>query len=357
MDWGRSSRRLVAVTAMAVAALTASTIGAAGASDSQQVLARNLIGPLQIAVSARGVLVGQSFGGTLSVVGQDKSVTNLLQGQALDGVAWQPGGGAYFTYTDFGAADSQNVAQSEIRLLDRAGAVHTIADLRAYEEANNPDAGNVYGLQDLDPDCASQLPRRGPFLPYNGLLDSHPYAIATIGSTAYVADAGGNDILAVEADGSIRTVAVLPPQGLVITADAAAANHLPDCVVGKTFNFEPVPTDVEFGVDGLYVTTLPGGPEGPALGARGSVYKLNRISGRPRLIATGFAGATNLAIRPNGDIFVAELFGNQVSRIVHGHGVPFVSLSKPAAVEYWSGSLYIAARATGPHGKIFKIKV
>jgi hypothetical protein len=342
---------------MALAAMTASTIGAAGASGSQTVLTRNLIGPLQIAVSARGVLVGQSFGGTLSVVGHDGSVSNLLEGQALDGVAWQPGGGALFTYTDFAAADSQNVAQSELRMLDGHGAVHTVADLRAYEEANNPDAHNAYGFRNLDPKCEASLPPNAGLTPYNGLLDSHPYAIATIGSTAYVADAGGNDILAVEADGSIRTVAVLPPQPLVVTADAATASHLPKCVVGKTFNFEPVPTDVEFGVDGVYVTTLPGGPEGPALGARGSVYKINRISGRPRLIATGFAGATNLAIRPNGDMFVAELFGNQVSRVVHGHPVPFVSLSKPAAVEYWSGSLYIAARATGPHGKIVKIKL
>lgn len=37
---------------------------------------------------------------------------------------------------------------------------------------------------------------------------------------------------------------------------------------GAPHNFEPVPIDVEIGDDGmLYVSTLPGGPEGPELGA------------------------------------------------------------------------------------------
>jgi hypothetical protein len=355
MEWRRSSRRLVAVSALAVAGLTASTIGAAGA-VTQKTLAKNLAGPLQLSVSARGVLVGQSFGGAVTVVGPDGSLTNLVEGQAVDAVAWQPGGAALFTSTDPSAADAQGVAQAELRRVDRNGTVHTIADTRAYEEANNPDAGNHYGLQDLDPDCASQLPPGQEILPYTGVLDSHPYAIATVGSTAYIADAAGNDILAVDANGAIRTVAVLPPQPLVVTADQAAANHLPDCIVGKTFNFEPVPTDVEFGPGGLYVSTLPGGPEGPSLGARGSVYKINPVSGRARRIATGFAGATNLAIGPNGAIYVAELFGNQVSRVVNGHGVPVVSIKSPAAVEYWNGDLYISARATThASGKILRI--
>ena len=98
-------------------------------------------------------------------------------------------------------------------------------------------------------------------------------------------------------------VAVLPAQApLVVSAEAAAANQLPDCVVGSTFIAEPVPTDVEIAGDGsLYVSTLPGGPEDPSLGARGSVYKVNPFTGRTTQIATGLAGAMNLAISPQRD--------------------------------------------------------
>lgn len=46
---------------------------------------------------------------------------------------------------------------------------------------------------------------------------------------------------------------------------------LDPCFVGRTYWFEPVPTDIEVGRGGqLYVPSLLGGPEGDELGARGS---------------------------------------------------------------------------------------
>src|SRR4029450_3789544 len=96
----------------------------------------------------------------------------------------------------------------------------------------------------------------------------------------------------------IRTLAVLPSQPLKITEDIAHAQGLPDCVIGVTYRFEAVPTDVEVGRDGyLYVTTLPGGPEDPSLGARGKVYRVNPRNGHIKLVATGFAGGTKPANR------------------------------------------------------------
>jgi hypothetical protein len=144
---------------------------------------------------------------------------------------------------------------------------------------------------------------------------------------------------------------VLPPQPLVVSAEVADANGFPECVVGKTFNFEPVPTDVEFDHGSLYVTTLPGGPEDPSLGARGSVYKVDPSNGRTRQLATGFLGATNLAISSSGQIFVSELFGDQVSRVSHGGPVPVASITGPAALEWYHGLLYVGADAFGD-GKI-----
>ena len=112
------------------------------------------------------------------------------------------------------------------------------------------------------------------------------------------------------------------------------------------FVAEPVPTDVEVGRNGsLYVSTLPGGPEDPSLGARGGVYKVNPWNGKSKQIASGLAGAANLAISPWGTIFVSELFGNQVSMIVHGAPVPIASVPSPSALEWSHGKLYVATNS------------
>lgn len=50
------------------------------------------------------------------------------------------------------------------------------------------------------------------------------------------------------------------------------------CVVGHEYAFEPMPTDVEIGPDGwLYVSSFPGGPEDPSLGARGAIFRINPL--------------------------------------------------------------------------------
>ena len=96
-------------------------------------------------------------------------------------------------------------------------------------------------------------------------MDSHPYGITVSGHTLYVADAGANSVVSVDIEtGRTKTVAVLPPRPFTITAEAAAASHLPACVVGRTYDFEPVPTDVAVGPDGwLYVYVVAGRTGGP----------------------------------------------------------------------------------------------
>jgi hypothetical protein len=143
------------------------------------------------------------------------------------------------------------------------------ADTLAYEKANNPDQHVHYGVRHPSQCVKDAL---GDQASYKGLVDSHAYSVARYKKKWVVADAGGNDLLWVTNRGKIRTLAVLPSQPLKITEDIARAQGLPDCVIGVTYKFEAVPTDVEVGRDGyLYVTTLPGGPEDPSLGARGKV--------------------------------------------------------------------------------------
>ena len=82
-----------------------------------------------------------------------------------------------------------------------------------------------------------------------------------------------------------------------MTKALAGQFGMPGCVVGHKFWFEPVPTDVEVHGGMLYVTTLPGGPEDPSLGARGRVYTVDPDTGDPRRWARA-PGATDLAVSP-----------------------------------------------------------
>lgn len=209
------------------------------------------------------------------------------------------------------------------------------ADTHAFEVANNPDATITYGVQNAS-QCvqdAFQGAGLGP-ASYPGLPDSHSYSVAAYRGGWVVADAGANTLWKVTDAGVVSTLAVLPAQPAVITADVAASLGLPDCAVGVTYGFESVPTDVEVGDDGaLYVTTLPGGPESDALGARGALWRLDPRSGRLTELAGGLAGATNLAIGDRGEIYVAELFAGRISVVRHGRVTPYLSLPGVVAVE------------------------
>src|SRR5665647_2695236 len=136
---------------------------------------------------------------------------------------------------------------------------------------------------------------------YAGEIDSHPYALAVVGNTAYVADAGMNAVLSVDlTTGAIDTLAVLPARPAEITAEAAAALGIPDCG-GLMYGFEGVPTDVEMGPDGwLYVSSLPGGPEDASLGARGAVFRVNPATGQAQVHVEGILSPTGIALDGGG---------------------------------------------------------
>ena len=316
-------------------------------------LADGLVGPLQIDVTKNGdILVAQDFSGVLSSLDKKGNVTDLvsLPGEEIAGVAAGPHGAIYFTHGVAGGT-------TDLLVRDRQGQVTQVADLGAYETANNPDQVNTYGFEGITDECAALLPPELGPASYTGGVDSHPYALAVTKSGLLVADAGGNDILLVDWSGNIHLVAVLPPQPTAVTAEGAAANGLPDCVIGSTYAFEPVPTDVEIGHRGsLLVTTLPGGPEDPSLGARGSVYNVNQRTGSSTQMATGFAGATNLAVAPNGTIYVAELFGGQVSKVVDGAPSPVAIFDSPAAVEWDRGRLLVTTEVFAS-GKVVSVPI
>ena len=184
-----------------------------------------------------------------------------------------------------------------------------------------------------------------------------PTPVAAYKKKFVVADAGANALWLVDRKGNISTIGVLPRHPLRISKAAAESQGAP-CLEGKTYSFEAVPTEV--GKDGwLYVTTLPGGPEDPSLGARGRVYRVNPKTGKSRLIARGFAGATNLALGKRGEIYVTELFGGKISVIKHGKVKEYVALPGALSVETGrKGNLWAGTGITGPNSivKISKKK-
>jgi len=361
----RRSRRAYALAALGAATLAIPATAAAGTHSHHHrgpklspPIATGLAGPLQLAVDRHTIYVSQAFAGLLTKLGPGGSRTDVASnpGGEIAGVDVGRRHEIYFTSSMSDQATDTVTAAALNRL--RGGSSKLVADLLAYEKAHNVDQKNHYGFQTIDASCAAQLPPELGPAQYTGLIDSHPYSVAVSGRHHYVADAAANAIYDVSASGRIRVVRVLPPQPAKITASGAAVNHLPACTVGLTYNFEPVPTDVEVGRGGvLYVTTLPGGVEDASLGARGSVYKITPWNGKARKIATGLLGATNLALGRNGQIFVSEIFANKVSQIVHGGPRTVVDLPAPAGLEYANGKLWVGYDVFGPSGKVASISL
>lgn len=351
----RTSHRLTLAALTSAALVTAGASSALGAPPSPPppatpvVVVDGLVGPLSFDVTTRGDLyVGQSFLGVLTHVTKDGERHDVLTTDSgtIGAVSERAG-----TLTWAERTDEDFVVTSSVLVRRAPDGTTTEVDLLAYEAAENPDAVNTYGIEGLSAECAATIPEPiAPFvLPYEGMVDSNPYATETVGSTTYVADAGANAIFAVSDDGEVSTVAVLPAIPIELTAEGAAAMGLDACVVGLTYWAEPVPTDVEVGPGGmLYVTALPGGAEDDSLGANGAVFRIDPMSGDVEMVAGGFLGATNLAVAPNGTVYVTELFAGRLSAISRSGDVSTVAeLDQPAAVEWAKGRLYVSTQVFG----------
>ena len=331
-------------------------------------LTNKVLAPLQLSVSRQyGVLVGDSGTSRLEQIRKGGALKTLVQGPQpgeISGVDVNRYGDIAYTFSNY------TTRKTGLTIL-RKGHKPVTADLSAFEKKYNPDQVNHYGTTTTNTCAIDFLKTAGVpvsstgSLYYPGVVDSHPYSVAAVHGGWVVGEAAGNDLLFVDTKGHIRVLAVLPPQPHVITAADAAALHAPSCVVGVRYDFEPVPTDVEVGPRGdLYVSTLPGGPEAPGFSPRGSVYRLSANAHHLRRLATGFDGATNLAVTSSGRVLVAELFGGRISTIEHGRPARVLDVPGVASVEFYCHALY--AGVTGPtddqgnptgNGKVIKISV
>ncbi|HEX9228090.1 MAG TPA: ScyD/ScyE family protein [Arthrobacter sp.] len=358
--------RLSLLATAATAAVFISTGTVAGAASDRDtsgtteakapvLLADKLVGPLHVTAGRHGsVTVSESFGGRLTRVDSNgtRHVLYETPDWSVAGNARQDGG-TYFLESK-GAGPNPAALAGHVRIIGEDGKQRTLGDFATLETEENADGETRYGYRDLPDGCAAKLP---PTMPetYEGEIDSHPYAMALTDETIYVADAGANSVVSVDtSSGETKTVAVLPPRPYEITKDVAAANSLPDCVVGSTYDFEAVPTDVAVGRDGwIYVTSLPGGPEDPRMGARGAIFKVDPDGDEVELVADDILTPTGLALADNGDMYVASLFGDGVLRIDPDSGEQTVVLAAvfTADVDLRGHTLYATVNALpGPNG-------
>lgn len=144
-----------------------------------------------------------------------------------------------------------------------------IADVAGYEARVNPDGGAV---------------------------DSNPNSVAALPGGRAVADAGGNSLLWVAANGDISTLAVFPER----MVDAPPFLGLPP---GSQIPMQAVPTSVVQGPDGaFYVGQLTGFPF-PQGGAR--VYRV--VPGdEPEVFAEGFTNIIDIGFADDGTLYVLE---------------------------------------------------
>ena len=199
-----------------------------------------------------------------------------------DGVVWflvgGPGAGAADGRA--GVPDGAAAGMGQLYQVDANGDAQSVADLAAYETANNPDAAQ----------------------PGNAEPDSNANGVVATADGAAVADAGANSLLLVDGAGSISVAAVFPVVMMAMPADPTAS---PDPAASPAMvPMDPTPTSVAVGPDGaFYVGQLTGFPFPPG-GA--SVFRV--VPGEePTVYASGFTNIMDVAFGPDGTLYVLEI--------------------------------------------------
>jgi hypothetical protein len=225
-----------------------------------------------------------------------------------------------------------------------------IADLAAYEAVHNPDHGAGRGARYGDPP-----------------IDSDPYALTPYRAGFAVADAAGNDLLYVDRNGKISTLAVFPTQTVKISPSVARTIGAPAGT--RSLVVQSVPSAVAVGPDGaLYVGELTGIPFQP-----GTARIWRVIPGhKPTIYAAGFTTISDLTFQGK-DLLVLEIAakglldptstGALLRLQPDGERTLIASegLTAPTGVAVMRGAIYISnnglfpGSGTGPQGELLRL--
>lgn len=264
----------------------------------------------------------------------------LITGEAGGGPEGDEGAAALATSSAARSATATPATApqaSAVYVSRRSGAPRLLADLLAYELANNPDGQVQFGPDGAPLDALSN--------PFDVLEDRRR------GGYVLVADAGANAVLAVDRKGNVTTFFVPP---LVTTgACGGAPNNDPDHV-----GCDPVPTALAYGPGGdLYVSTLSSFAPG-----EGRVYVLDGRTAAVKRVVDGFTAPTGVAAGKRGTVYAAELLEGapeteepppgfdpstvgQIVRVAPDGSRSTAQVTLPSSLHYEDGVLYATAWA------------
>jgi hypothetical protein len=348
----------VLITAVGLAGVPAVASAHSGSAGPITTVASGLAGPRQVNdYYGDKLLVAESDSGEVSAVDlRSGKVTTLLSGLfAPQGVAYDDG----LLYVAVGAAAPDagaptpppGAASAALVIAKPGGPIVATVDLLKYELAHNPD-GQVQFVNGQPVDALSN--------PFSVLVQEH---------RVLVADAGANDVLAIDRRTHKVSTFFVPPtvkqsEDPLCTPQAQSNPGTKGC--------DPVPTGVVQGRDGLlYVSTL--GAEVPGASR---VYVLRQNGSVVRVIDK-LDGVTGVEVDSSGAVYAPELLegapeGNPppgfdpstVGRIVridsHGHRT-YAQVTLPSGVEIENGTLYATAWSLAldptapPAGQLVKV--
>jgi hypothetical protein len=162
-----------------------------------------------------------------------------------------------------------------------SGAWRIVADVTAFETANNPDGYTIGGLP---------------------VFNSNPFGILTLPNARLVTDAGANALLQITANGEMSLLATFPSRG----SDPPRPSFAPPPFNATT---DAVPTSVVVGPDGAYyISELTGIP---FTQGRANIYRL-APDDAPRAFTladaflTGFKMIIDMAFDDQGTLYVLQ---------------------------------------------------
>jgi len=313
------TRTLSALTAVGLVAALGLAAPASAAPPGPVLLEGGLIVPLQLAAGPGGKALyvndAAADGSVLRVdLRHGRATETVAAGIGASGIALQ--GQQVHVVRTAGGDGSMEQSPTYLSKITPRGAVVDLADLLAYERANNPD-GQPPGMD----------------------AESNPYDLLAYRGGFIVVDAGANALLRVAPNGNLSTLTALP----LITegACAAAPNQ------GGLLGCDPVPTGLALGPDGfLYVSGL--GSE-----VVGQLWKIDPRTGkivasigagipRPPTAQGGPVGFTDVAVAADGSIHVSSLFTDQVLRLSRGTWTS-ATIAAPTGLLWLDGTLYVAS--------------